>query len=178
VPLKINTKLQKFSWQLIHIFRFRKPVLLALEYEKAILSKNGFLILYWKFTDCGYLHIPAINKCVFKNYGVAVIPLESADDIVIEFCNTWHKQIFKLQLMALDITIKKATATTILLKNFTVTTGFESSCKQIRCYVPSFNTKSHQFSIHPFPFSINETFNLLNQSLTNDYSLLRIPERQ
>ena len=154
--LKISYKLQQIRWQLKHILRFRKPVLEALEYEKLVLSKNGFLLIYWKCSRSSYLQIPAIHKCIFKNDGFVLVPLQAADNIIIEFCNTWYRQKFRLQLTPVDVRIKKANETTILLRDFSATISFESSFKEARPVIFSLGIIAHQLSLHQFSFSINE----------------------
>ena len=160
-------KLKKLKWQLIHIFSFQKPLLTMLEYERVVLSKKGFLLLYWKTRHSNHLQIPAINRCIFKSTGVILIPLETANDIKSQICNTWHKETFILELTPVNVTFEKPKEIITQFKNLKPVVKFKSLNKTATPVTFSFKTNEPKFLLNQFSFSINEEAINFSKSKSN-----------
>lgn len=159
-----SVKLQKIKWRILHVFVFHHPNVVFFEYEKIVLSKNGYLLLYWKSSEHSYLEIPILNKCIFQKQGLALIQLPDTDDITIKIRNNWHKQIFILSLSRIDVRIEKPKETITMFKDFKAAINIATSFKEFKSDVFLFATNDQKLLLNQFTFSIHETFNLLNQA--------------
>jgi hypothetical protein len=149
------------------------------EYERVVLSKNGFLLVYWKTRHSSYLYIPRIKQCIFKNAGFVLIPLLLADNVIVEVCNTWHKQKFVLELLPVNVSIEKPKELNIKIKKFESVMSLKPLNKIAYPVAFLLTADEPKFLLNQFLFSINkEAINFSNQNTTNDDYLLSTSQRQ
>ncbi len=162
---KTSYKLQQLKWQLMHVFRFRRFCLTALDYEQIVLRENGFLLLYWKTDYASYLYIPTTSECIFKTQGVVLIKLSQADNFLIQLRNTWHKENINLNLQPVNIKIQAAKETIVSIRNLSIVNRIESSLQETKLYNFSISIKNKQLMPHQFTFSIKCNIQSLKSKL-------------
>lgn len=136
----------KVAWLWItHLFVFKRPVFLHLDYANCIVEQRSYLIFNWQIKNAYQLKIKAAKYGSFLQNGSAYIAIDPhLEKLTILISGSWHqsKHVLKLKCINLNQPIE-----------FPATL---KQCLEVKLKIPVPKQKGPNPKVNPFNISLNK----------------------